>query len=600
MAQRRLLQAFLFVWTQGKWWLFLSVLYGVLQGLSPMAAIWLTKELINTIVMFLNDNEARYGLVLIFLIGQFSLAVFTSMLKYVQEYTDFRMENHMGHYVQLLMTKRAAAVPFHYYDLPAFHHHYERIQGSGSRILSPIKNVMQVLTAVITLVSMMIYMLSIHWLLALSVIVVAVPQLYIQTKLGHQRFWLNRRQTPTAREANYIARLFSDRQSAKEIRLFGLVDHLLRRWSSRYLKNAREQMSLLTKQQKSNLGLDAMSAAFYIISALLIIYLLRLRSLQIGDFIAIGQAVQGAQNAIKQLTHLLAAVYEDRLYLDDFFKFLELEFEERKAGESRAFPQPLNSGITFENVHFRYPDSNSYQLKNVSFQIEPGEKIAIVGENGSGKTTLVKCMLGLYPLEQGSIRYDGIPIEDFEVQELRKHFTVIFQDFVKYSFSVHDNISLGDVERDVDEERVTWASRTSGVHDFVEKFPNGYETPLGRFLAEGEDLSGGQWQKIALARAIYRDAPIIVLDEPTSALDPIAEMDIFGKFREVTESKTAFFISHRMAAAKMADRILVMKSGEVLEMGTHDELMRLQGEYYHMFTLQASWYERQNEIAEVV
>ncbi|MGG1513743.1 ATP-binding cassette domain-containing protein, partial [Brevibacillus agri] len=246
--------------------------------------------------------------------------------------------------------------------------------------------------------------------------------------------------------------------------------------------------------------------------------------------------------------------------------------------------------IFIKNLSFKYPKSNQLVLNGITIHIRPGEKVAIVGDNGSGKSTLVKCLMGLYQVEKGSVFYDDIDIVNIDNCDLHKNMTAIFQDFMKYAFTVMDNISFGDIHNTHDFELVKRIGIQTGVDDFVKKMPKDYDTLLGKILGEGEDLSGGQWQKIAIARSLFRDSKILILDEPTSSLDPLKELEVYEQFNSMTNGKTVIFISHRMAAARMADKIIVLKNGKVAECGTHDDLMFLKSEYYQMYSVQAKWY----------
>ena len=317
----------------------------------------------------------------------------------------------------------------------------------------------------------------------------------------------------------------------------------------------------------------------------------------VGEFVAVGQAVQNTQSSINSIAKRFGAFKEEVFYIKDYFEFMNYYHQDDSSSQRlESFPTPLKVGITFENVSFNYVNSDVKILKDISLHINPGKKIAIVGENGSGKTTFVKCLSGLYPLSEGHIFFDNNEIKSIKESELFSNITVVFQDFIKYPYTVKENIRLGNIFRNDNLDNIVEAvSKEAGVHDFVNKFPNGYETYLGRIFEDGEDISGGQWQRIALARSLFKDGEIFILDEPTAALDPIAELDVFEKFDLLTKNKTTFFISHRMASAKIADLILVFKKGEIVETGTHEELMRLEGEYYTLFNMQAKWYNSDYE-----
>jgi ATP-binding cassette, subfamily B, bacterial len=462
---------------------------------------------------------------------------------------------------------------------------------SGERMMSPIRAVLDIGQNVITLISFFVFLIQVHWLLAFTSTLMAIPVLVVQGKYGNKQFRLLRYQTPSIREAHYLSALLNDRESAKEIRLFNLKNHLLDRWSRLFIENNKKIFDLSKRRELAHLGLQLFTSIIYVFNAFFLIRLLKTTTLKIGDFVGVMQAVQGTQNTITDLSIKVANIFNEFLYIQDLFSFLEFEDPSMKiARGEKDFPSSMGQGIEFKNVSFTYPHSKRDVLSNVSFIIRPGEKIAIVGENGSGKTTLVKCLMGLYPVSRGGIFFDSVSIKDIKQEELFKNLTVIFQDFMKYNMSVKDNITISLQEDAKNELKMIDVAKQTGVDSFVSRYERRYETILGKILFEGEDLSGGQWQKIALARALFKNGQIFVLDEPTAALDPKAELEVFKQFEVLSKQKTTIYISHRMASARIADRILVMKNGELVEMGHHDELMGNDSEYARLFNMQAKWY----------
>ncbi|WP_289142824.1 ABC transporter ATP-binding protein [uncultured Brevibacillus sp.] len=601
MKNKYLWKAFGYVWRQGKWWLILSVTLSVLIGCSPFLTLWVAKEIINEVTRFIQGETKEYLLLFWLLIGQFMLTLILSAITNIRQYFDKRMECKLDYDVQQLILEKTTEVSIMQFDLPDFHNHLQRISGGGARFLSPIRSVIDIVQSAFSLFSYAVFLFVIDWRLVIVSLVAAIPFYYMQAKLGKRRFALHVAQSLVAREAEYYKFLLQDRGSVKEIRLFGLAPFLRTRWAERFWKNAKEQLNLEGKQQKNEVGMEGFSALFYLGMAVILIWLARTTKMGIGEFIAIIQAVQGTQGTFTRISMLLAKLYEEKLFIKDFYQFFERE-DIQLPNKERVleFPSPIQNGITFENVSFRYTGGEHDVLKNVSFHVYPQEKIAIVGQNGSGKTTLMKCLMGLYPLTNGEIKVDGMSIWDIDETQLHNNLTVIFQDFIRYDLSVKENIAIGNVAKIADRDKVQYAARLSGVDSFVERFPQSYETHLGKVFGEGEDLSGGQWQKIALARALFRDSQVIILDEPTAALDPIAEMDIFNKFKLLSENKIAIFTSHRMAASRMADRIIVMKEGRIVEMGTYEQLMALEQEYFHMYQMQAQWFSSEKVEMEVM
>jgi ATP-binding cassette subfamily B protein len=286
----------------------------------------------------------------------------------------------------------------------------------------------------------------------------------------------------------------------------------------------------------------------------------------------------------------LAALYENSLFLNDLYEFLDLERKIAEPDQPLPVPAPMQVGITFDHVNFQYPNSPREVLRDVSLEIEPGEVIALVGENGSGKTTLIKLLCRLYEPTSGQIKLDNINLNRFESPQLRQHISIIFQDYVKYNLTARENIRFGNLDIADESESIVEAARRADAHDVIASLPRGYDTVLGKLFESGEELSIGQWQKVALARAFLRDSQIIVLDEPTSAMDPKAEYEVFLKFRELLNGRSAILISHRLSTVRMADRIYVLDKGSIVESGTHSELMKRAGTYADLFEKQAQHY----------
>ncbi|XKK19760.1 ABC transporter ATP-binding protein/permease [Bacillus sp. CB102A.1] len=383
-----------------------------------------------------------------------------------------------------------------------------------------------------------------------------------------------------------------EKESAREVRVFNLYPHFIDRWKRKYTENMKISLSFLKAKSKAEIFLDGIIAISYCSSAGIIIWLIKKSAVKIGEFVSIGQAVHSTQNSLHSISTSIALLYEDTLYIHDYFNYID-SFEENESNTKNTipFPNKLCQGIRFENVSFFYPNSQKEVLKNVSFSIQPGEKIAIVGHNGSGKTSLIKCLLGLYPLTSGNIYFDDVPINKIQLNSLRDNISVIFQDFTKYFFTIEENIAFGNIPERNNKRKIQDVALQSGIHTDITMLPNKYQSYVGRFLYEGEELSGGQWQKVAIARALFKNSPIMILDEPTAALDPISEREIFDKFKQLTTGRTTLLISHKMSAAKLADKIIVLDNGNLVEFGTHEQLLLQKGKYHKLYTTQAEFYD---------
>ncbi|NRR24763.1 ABC transporter ATP-binding protein [Brevibacillus sp. MS2.2] len=581
------------IWAHGKLWLICSIALRIILAFSPLATIWIMKEMVNEVTAIALDQTDDYQPLLWLLAGLFSVTLVTNALETVLRVLDAHTEQRLEYHLEHLVAKKAASVPLSYFDDPEFynHHHRIRAEAMGERFLDPVERVLDLGKNLITLISYAVFLLSIHWGLAVMSLLAVIPLLIVQIKFGMSEYFLARLQTPEIREASYISSILNERDSSKEVRLFQLKDFLLGRWSRLYLKNMKEVLRLLHRREKALILSGIFTSSMYIGCLGLVVLLLRASALKVGDFVAIAQAVQNTQQLLSLMTFNLAHIVNRCLYIADLFDFLEYEDKTipRLTGKAE-FPSKLQSGITFDRVSFCYPKMERNVINEVSFTINPGERIAIVGDNGSGKTTLVKCLMGLYPIHSGDILFDNQSIRELDISDLQRNITVIFQDFIRYNFTAGENITIGRVTQEINPAQMRQVAVETGADTFIRKLPSGYDTILGRTLQDGEDLSGGQWQKIALARALYRRGEIFILDEPTAALDPQAELEVFQQFDALTQNKTAIFISHRMAAARMADRIFVMKQGQLIEVGHHDELMDANGEYSRMYRMQAKWF----------
>jgi ATP-binding cassette subfamily B protein len=377
---------------------------------------------------------------------------------------------------------------------------------------------------------------------------------------------------------------------AKELRLFDLGGFFSKR-SQELRKKLRDEKIHFAKRRTSR----EMVTHFFWVSALygsLAAIALRASrgALSFGSLVMYYQAIQRAQSYLQDFLQGAANLYENNLFLQNLGEFLGLKPRLAEPAHPKKIAQPLRAGLVFDNVSFSYPGKDAITLHDISFSIQPGQKVALVGENGSGKTTLVKLMCRLYDPTRGRILLNGVDLREFSTKDLRRQFSVIFQDFVRYHLSLAQNIALGDLDLADDQMRIIAAAQKSGADEFIDKFPEGYKTKLGRVFYEGEEISGGQWQKIALARAFLREDPFIIMDEPSSALDARAEYELFERFAKMAEGRAAILISHRLSTVRMADTILMMEQGRIVERGTHDELVARGGAYARLWEMQAKNY----------
>ena len=507
--------------------------------------------------------------------------------------------------VQERVIAKAQALPLAAFEQAEVYDQLQRTEkGLDNRLFSTMAFVFRNTTALVTLASLILYMGLAHWSLPLILTAGTSLSLLLRVRILRERYVLERKQTERERRLGYFERLMTGREPAAEVRLFGLGDHLLGSWGRLYAGLRDERLSLVRREFRFEGGGSTGEAVTFGLALTVVVYLVAGGALTIGQYAAFVGAVQQFQQALLSLFWNVALIDNDLRYIRDFFLYMD-QPDEASVGintslsndeisKDRTFNRgPADTGpqgIVFDKVSFGYPGSDHLVLRGVDLHIRPGERLALIGENGAGKTTLAKLLLGLYRPTEGRILVDGIDLARLDPQAWRARATAVFQDFQQYHLTVRENIAFGDLDRRDDEEAVARAARLSGAASIAADLPQGYDTLLGKDFAEGQELSQGQWQKVAVARAYLRDADVLVLDEPTAALDARAEVDVYRQFRDVSAGKTVLLISHRLGSARLADRILVLDSGVIAEEGTHMDLLALGGRYARMLGVQAQWY----------
>ncbi len=465
---------------------------------------------------------------------------------------------------------------------------------AGSEPFGILNRLLGIFKQLITLITMLALLATVSWWIPLLIIVTYLPQAYTSFQIELNIWNATFRKSFQTRQMRYYANIMLEDTYAKEVRLFGLYPLL----SQRYLKAFEDKHQALTKlrsQQATSITfLGMLSTLGNAFSFGWVIFQAISGKLTPGSILLLIQALAYVQNNITTITQLSLNMQRSVLFLEMLFKFMDTESRIPVAIPGEAIPNSIESGITFDNVDFVYPDGRE-ALSGISITLNPGETIAIVGENGAGKSTLVKLLARFYDPTQGTISIDGTNIKDLNLDNWRRKIGAVFQDFCRYYFTIAENIALGDIEAAADIKRLKYASQKAEISTQVEQLPDGYQTPLGKKF-KGTELSGGQWQKIAIARAFMRekDAQIMILDEPTAALDPRSEYEIYSSFAKLVKDKIAILVTHRLASVHLADRILVLKAGKLVETGTHEELLQQDGEYSALWRMQAEQYQVSN------
>ena len=497
----------------------------------------------------------------------------------------------MTDHVFNLLHEKSTEVDLEYYENPEYLDTLHRAQEEGpfrpTQILDGLTRVGQ---SGISLVAIAALLLVFHWSLPVILVAAAIPGVLVRIRYSDKMYHWRQRRTQTERKSRYYNWMLTGEAHAKEIRLFGLAELFIKRFSRLRETLRREQITLV--KQRSAMDSAAGFLTTLIVFATLGFIAVRaiMGSITLGDMVMFFQAFQRGLGNTKDLLGGLADLYNDSLFLTNLYAFLDLGPTVKQSPTPISMPVPIKKGIKFQNVCFRYPAGRADVLKDITFSIEPGEVVALVGENGSGKTTLVKLLCRLYDPTSGCISIDNVNLKAFDKSSLQSRLSVIFQDFVRYFLSARENIWFGNIHCPQDSNEIFHSARKASIHRLIADLPEGYDTILGKWFETGEELSIGQWQKIALARAFFRDAQLIILDEPASALDVKTEHDIFHQFYRLIQGKSAILISHRLSTVRMADRILLLKDGRIFEQGSHDELMKKDGAYAELFKIQAEQY----------
>lgn len=585
--------ALAFVWKGDRANAGLSLVLLVFLSLLPLATVYLMKLTIDAVTSGMAAAEpmrafSRVAGFILLLGGATALQqVITSLNALVGERLSLRVLDLLSDELHA----KSVAVDLEYYENPRYFDTLHRAQqGAIYKPTSAFNNTLQVLQNGVSMIGMMAILFSFHWLVTLLLIAAVLPGVLFRLKFSHRMYDWDRSQTTAQRHAGYYNYLLTSDFFAKEIRLYQLGPLFMRRFHRLRQQLRDEKLAISRRRTVSEISAQFITVLTIYGSFLMMAFRAVRGLITIGDLIMYYQAFQRGLTFFSTLLKSGASLYEDSLYLSNLFEFLNLSPKVIDPTEPRSIFKTLDNGIVFQNVTFAYPGAERPVLKNISFTVSPGEHIALVGQNGAGKTTLIKLLCRLYDPDSGSIAVDSVNLREYQLRELRRQISVVFQDFVRYHMTVGDNIWFGDISRERRTEELDASAEAAGLSEVLKKMPKGLDTQLGKMFDEGQELSVGEWQKIALARAFMRKAPIIVLDEPTSSLDARAEFEIFKKFQELAQGKTAFLISHRLSTARLADRILVLENGEIVEAGSHDALMASGGVYAGMFKIQSRYY----------
>jgi len=532
---------------------------------------------------------------------QFAVFVVIALLNTLRNITQLLLQNSVSMRIQLMVMEKAASLDLPFYEDPASYDLLRRAQNDSiNRPVLMIATAFGLLQTILTLGTMIVLLFGVSWILGIVVLISPIPAFIADTRYGWRGYNIARWGSRLLRRMTYMVNLVTTDSFAKEVKLFGLGQYFIERYrliASAFYDSQRSQM---VRRYMTGFALGNISTIVTSFTYLYIALQAIAGHLSIGALTAYTQAAVSVQNSIQSILSGFSGMYEHNLYLNNLVELMAKQPSMPVAAEPKAVPVPLRGEIRFENVSFAYPAAEKQALTDLSFTIKAGETLAVVGRNGAGKTTLFKLICRLYDPLDGRILIDGVDIREFEPTELRRQIGAMFQDYVDYQATASENIGLGNVPEISDREAIVNASKQAGSDELIAALPDGYDTALGKWFDSGVNLSGGEWQKVALARAFMReDAKILLLDEPTSALDAQAEYDLFERLRSLTHGRTAVYISHRFSTVRRADRIIFLEHGRLVEEGTHDELMLLGGRYARLFRMQAAAYTGE-DIEELV
>jgi ATP-binding cassette subfamily B protein len=565
----------------------------VFQSVLPAAQVWLAGRLIDAVVSGIEagGDAEHVRIIVIIAVVQLALLLSSSLLQTLANISQQLLQEQLAIHVQLQIMRLAATLDLADFENAEYYDQLQQAQReSARRPVDMVSGVFGLGRSLITFATMIALLVGLSPWIAVAALISPIPAFISGSRYGWWGFQQMRRQSPVRRVMSYLTNLMTTDEYAKEVKLFTAGDYFIDRYERTAEGYYAETRDLLVRRYLAGFGWGSLTTLASSGTFLYVALLAVRGQVTLGALTVFTQAAQQVQGAFQGILGGIQGIYEHGLYLTTLYELLERQPKIHAPENPVPVRRPFQKGIEFRHVTYQYPDRDVPALDDVSFTIEPGQTVALVGRNGAGKSTIVKLLGRLYDPDAGQILIDGHDVREYDPEELRREFGVMFQDFAAYQVSAGENIGVGNVEHATDDAAIVSAAERAGADDVVRKLPNSYDTTLGKWFEGGHQLSGGEWQKIALARAFMRDAQILILDEPTAALDAQAEHDLFARIKDLTKGKMALYISHRFSTVRMADRILFLENGRLVEQGTHDELMLQGGRYADLFDLQAASY----------
>ncbi|HUK49264.1 MAG TPA: ABC transporter ATP-binding protein [Terriglobales bacterium] len=578
------------VWQAGPGVVTFGISARVVAAVIPIGLTYIAKLIIDIVNNSLKAHQPVPTRLWWLVAAEFGTALVSSLISRAIDYSDSLLANKYTRHVSIEVMKHASELDVIAYEDPVFYDRLERARVQATDRLVMIQSIgrleLQAITAIAYSVAVMFYA---PWLMLLLIAAV-VPAFLGETHFAFLGYAKNFRQTPIKRQLDYLRQAGATKEAAKELKLFNLAGFFTNRFAKLSDIIYKQDVDLARKRLGIGSILSVISTGGYYGAYAYVIWKTVAGRLTIGTFYFLITAIMQASSNIQQVFSTLSGIADQALFLTDLLAFFEMRPTIQSKPNALPAPRPIRQGFEFRNVSFQYPGNERLVIDHLNFHLHPAERVALIGENGQGKTTIVKLITRLYDPTEGQILLDGIDLREYDLEDLYREIGVIFQDFMRYEMTARENIAVGKIEQIEDLAALTDSAHKSLADEVIARLPAKYEQMLGRRFESGVDLSGGEWQKLALARAYLRDSQLLILDEPTAALDARSEYQVFQRFAELTAGKMALFISHRFSTVRMADRIVVLESGRIVEEGTHEKLTRMGGRYAEMFELQAASY----------
>ena len=577
------------VWQSGPGVVIFGLVSRLFAALLPLALLWVPKLIIEEILHPSGVPHTMSPRLWWLVAIEFGLAVLGGILARAIDYSDSLLADKYTRHVSIQVMKHAAELDLIAYEDPVFYDRLERARVQATDRLGMIQQIGRLIQLVITTTTLSVTIIVYSPWLMLLLIAGVLPAFLGESHFAFLGYAKNFRQTPVRRQLDYLRQVGGSKEAAKELKLFGLSNFLTQRFTKLSDGIYEENVALSRRKLIAGAFLSLIAFVGYYSAYVFVIWRTVTGVYDVSLWYLLSGAIQQASANIQQIFSTVSGIADQALFLTDLLAFFDMQPTIQSKPDALPAPRPIVRGFEFRNVSFRYPGSSRLVLDGLNFHLRPGERVALIGENGEGKTTIVKLITRLYDPTEGQVLLDGIDLKEYRLEDLYREIGVIFQDFMRYEMTARENIAVGRIE-EIDDLAMLEAAARKSLADAVIAKIGGYDQMLGRRFETGVDLSGGEWQKVALARAYLRDAQLLILDEPTAALDARSEFEVFQRFAELTAGKMALFISHRFSTVRMADRIVVLANGKIAEEGSHDQLARLGGRYKEMFELQAASY----------